>query len=239
MEKRAIIAAVLMAVLLVVYQTFFLGQGEPPQKAPTAPQPPVQATPPLPPPVQQAPRAKEKPREEGMAPRPRPAQRLARVESPSYVSVVSSEGGKLQEFNLRYRGDKPMVIVGSLGPTGLTVDAGSGREVVPLELPDTTLMLGPQRPTADLVLTGEDRGLRIRETHRFAANDYTINTFIRVENTGSSARPVVISLPWMTRASWHGEPEKFPGQHPTEVVWKTNGHITRIENLSAVGQHAL
>ena len=164
---------------------------------------------------------------------------MARVESPSYVAVVSSEGGKLQEFNLRYRGDKPMVIVGSLGPTGLTVDAGGGREVVPLELPDGTATLGPQRPTADLVLSGEDRGLRIRETHRFDASGYAIDTFIRVENTGGTPRPVVISLPWVTRESWQGETEKFPGQHPTEVVWKTNGHVERIENLAAVGQHSL
>ncbi len=133
MEKRAILAAVLMAALLIVYQTFFLGPGEPPPEGPASARP----------------RAGGSARTHGAAataesrgqapddPAPRaarPAQRLARVESPRYVAVVSSEGGKLQEFNLRYRGDKPMVIVGSLGPTGLTVDAGGGREVVPLEL---------------------------------------------------------------------------------------------------------
>ena len=34
MEKRAILAAVLMAVLLIAYQTFFLGPSEVQQKAP-------------------------------------------------------------------------------------------------------------------------------------------------------------------------------------------------------------
>jgi YidC/Oxa1 family membrane protein insertase len=43
----------------------------------------------------------------------------------------------------------------------------------------------------------------------------------------------------VTRVSWQGEPEKFPGQHPTEIVWQTNGQIAPLECLSAVGQHAL
>ena len=238
MEKRAIIAAVLMAALLIVYQTFFLGQGDAPQKTPSEPKAPVQSAPPAASPTPQ-PKVEETPQAQ-IQPRPaRPAQRLARVESPSFVAVVSSEGGKLQEFNLRYRGDKPMVIVGSLGPAGLTVDAGSGREVVPLELSAETLALGPQRPVGDLVLTGEDRGLRIRETLRFDANHYTIDALIRIENPGGAPRAVGISLPWVTRESWQGEVEKFPGQHPTEILWQTNGHIQRIENLAAVGQHTV
>jgi YidC/Oxa1 family membrane protein insertase len=235
MEKRAILAAVLMAILLVVYQTFFLGPAEPPQKTPSEPQPPTQTAPkPVPPPALPKP-SEVAPQAEAS---PRPPQRVARVESPSFVSVVSSEGGKLQEFNLRYRGDKPMVIVGSLGPTGLTIDASSGREVVPLALSPETVALGPQRPSADVVLTGEYRGLRIRETLRFYADDYTIDTFIRVENPGGAPRVVTVSLPWITQESWR-EPEKFPGQHPTEILWRVNNHIERVENLSAVGQHTL
>src|SRR3989454_2424247 len=39
-------------------------------------------------------------------PAPRPLQRLATVETPRYNAVVSSEGGKLQEFVLKYRGDR-------------------------------------------------------------------------------------------------------------------------------------
>jgi YidC/Oxa1 family membrane protein insertase len=233
MEKRAILAAVLMAALLVVYQTFFLGPGEPPpksqqeQQAPVKPPPVPQAV--APPPVADTPQAPP-------ASRARPAQRLARVESPRFVAVVSSEGGKLQEFNLRYRGDKPMVIVGSLGPSGLIVDAGGGREPVPLELSAESLALGAERPVGDLVLSGEDRGLRVRETLRFDANRYTIDTFVRVENPGPVARAVTISLPWVTRETWQGEHERFPGQHPTEILWQSNGHIERVEHLAAVGQ---
>lgn len=234
MEKRAILAAVLMAALLIIYQTFFLGQGEVPHKAPPEPQAPAQPAPVTP--MLPLPRPEDRPI---ASPGARPAQRLARVESPRFLAVVSSEGGKLQEFNLRYRGDKPMVIVGSLGPTGLTIDTGAGREVVPLELPDTTIVLGPERPAADLTLTGDEGSLRIRQTHRFEADGYTVSTFIRVENTGGTPRPVVISIPWVTRETWQGEPERFPGQHPTEIVWQTEGRVERIEHLGAVGQHAV
>jgi YidC/Oxa1 family membrane protein insertase len=234
MERRAILAAVLMAALLVVYQTFFLGTGDSPQKAPQE-QVPAKPAPPAPPParVEETPRPPAEPRTS------RPAQKLARVEGPRFVAVVSSEGGKLQEFNLHYRGDKPMVVVGALGPAGLLVDAGRGPELAPLELAPETVTLGAQRPTADLVLSGEDDGLRIRETLRFDRDRYTIDVLVRIENPGSAPRAVRISLPWLTRESWQGETERFPGQHPTEVLWRSNGHIERIGDLTAVGQHSL
>jgi YidC/Oxa1 family membrane protein insertase len=132
-----------------------------------------------------------------------------------------------------------MVVVGALGPTGLTVDAGGGRTVVPLQMPDLAVDLGPDRPTADLAMTGEERGLRIRASHRFSADTYAVETAIRIENPGQTARTVGVSLPWVTRESWQGEAEKFPGQHPTEIVWQANGQIGRIENLTAVGRHAM
>src|SRR2546422_6260124 len=40
-------------------------------------------------------------------------------------------------------------------------------------------------------------------------------------------RTVTLALPWLTREAWHGTPEKFQGQHPTEVVWSSTGHVER------------
>ena len=246
MERRAILAAVLMAALLILYQTLFLGPGEPPKKSPEeqgrtkpgqeAPIPEAKVAPepkPSPAPLE------AKPQELPRPPAVRPAQTLARVVSPNFVAVVSSEGGKLQEFNLRYRGDKPMVIVGNLGPAGLIVDVGGGREPVPFDLPTKVLSLDPERPRGDLVLSGEDRGLRIRETLRFNADRYAIDVFVRVENPGAAARTVGISFPWLTRESWVGEAERFPGQHPTEVVWQANGQVQRLDHLTQVGPHSI
>src|SRR5205085_1128904 len=73
----------------------------------------------------------------------RPPQRLATVVTPLYRAVVSSEGGKLQELTLQYRGEKPMVIVGELGPGGLVAGPAAHRAAVPMELSATDLKLGP------------------------------------------------------------------------------------------------
>ena len=234
MEKRALIAAVLMAALLVVYQMFFFPT---PQEAP-APRPAAQtatpATPPLAPPTPATPAA---PR----PPAPRPLQRLATVETPRYNAVVSSEGGKLQEFVLKYRGDKPMVIVGDLGPAGLliTADANRSPDVVPMTLSSERITVGAERSTGDLVLTGEHDGLRVRERLTFHADDFAVDVSLRVENATRAPRTVTLALPWLTREAWHGTPEKFQGQHPTEVVWSSTGHVERLEDLTAVGEQVM
>src|SRR5262245_21631196 len=141
MEKRAILAAVLMAALLIIYQTCRGGQGEPPPKPETKAPPTSEAPAPQPTPVPPPARSSDRP-PEAQPPAPRPAQRTARVEGPSFAPAVNSEECKRQELNLRYRGDKAMVVVGSLGPTGLTVGTGTTREIVPLELQDESVTLG-------------------------------------------------------------------------------------------------
>ena len=229
MEKRAILAAVLMAAVFIVYQMFFFPEAPVPQKPPPAPTasqtPPVAPTP--------APSALPA-TAAGPARAPqaqRPPQRLATVESPLYRNVVSSEGGKLQELVLRYRGEKPMVIVGELGPAGLHLapDASGPGEVVPMSFDKDSLVMTDK--LAELVLTGEADGLRVRQTLRFHPDGYAIDALVRVENPGASPRTVALSLPWLTRQTWRGTPERFQGQHPTEIVWSAHGSINRITDL--------
>ena len=225
MEKRAILAAVLMAGVFIVYQAFFFPEPpaqKPPAQSAPVPAPAAQVTPP---PVPTAAAPARVPQG------PRPPQSLATVESPLYRDVVSSEGGKLQELQLRYRGEKPMVIVGDLGPAGLQLapDTNAPAEVVPMKFDKDALVL-TDRP-ADLVLTGEAEGLKIRQTLRFQPDGYAIDARVRIENPGSGPRSVVLSLPWITRQAWRGSAEKFQGQHPTEIVWSTQGSINRIDDL--------
>src|SRR5262245_9530089 len=78
--------------------------------APVKSEPPAPAPAPAPLPVAPAPAA---------AADNRPPQRIAGVSSPLYEGAVSSEGGKLQVWTLKYRGEKPMIIIGELGPSGL------------------------------------------------------------------------------------------------------------------------
>jgi YidC/Oxa1 family membrane protein insertase len=173
-----------------------------------------------------------------VSPVARPAQSTTVVSGPLYRGLVSSEGGKLQEWTLHYRGDKPLVIVGELGPRGL-VPGGDLAAADPLamSLGPRELKLGRESLSGELVLQGELGGLRVRETLRFDAGQYTIDAHIRVENTTASPRALTFSLPWLYRHDEKTPAEKFPGQLPTEVVWAASGRVQRVEDLKTVGRH--
>lgn len=240
MEQRAFVAVVLMAAVLILYQAFLVPTHEP---APPAQRPgdqaakeptPGPAAPATPAPSPAAP-ALPLPTAPTEARQP---QRITKVSTPLYEAAVSSEGGKLQEYVLRYRGEKPMVAIGDVGPLGLVIapaQGGSG-QVVALQPSAAALTLGPEQPAQELVLTGTTDGLRVRETLVFQSDKYTIDTRIRVENTTSEARTVTVALPWSTRQDWRDEraKERFQGQYPTEIVWSTGDTVSRVENLCEV-----
>ena len=127
MEKRVVLAAMLMAGLLMVYQTLFLS---PPAETPQPPKTETQAktptspAPPSPRAAAQAPRrppgtpspAAAVPAASAATPAPAVPEHIASVESPLYRAKVISRGGDLQEWELIYRGQKPLVMPGLLGP---------------------------------------------------------------------------------------------------------------------------
>jgi YidC/Oxa1 family membrane protein insertase len=160
------------------------------------------------------------------------------VTTPLYDAVVSSEGGKFQEFVLRYRGEKPMVIVGDLGPTGLVIakSGSSSNQVVSMQPSTDAVKVGSDQPTQDLVLTGNHDGLKVRETLTFRADSYAVDAKVRVENSSAAPQSITVALPWSTRQDWRDDKpkEKFQGQHPTEIVWATNDGIVRVENLCEI-----
>lgn len=242
MEQRAFIAVVLMAAILLIYQTFFVPTYEPPPPAPDAQQqaPKPQQAP--------APAATPQPGAPVTAPAlPSPApveaklpQRITRVTTPFYDTAISSEGGKFQEFVLRYRGEKPMVIVGDLGPTGLMI-ARSGSatgQVVSMQPSADAVKVGSDQPTQELVLTGNHDGFKVQETLTFRADSYAVAARVRVENTLRTPQAVTVVLPWSTRQDWRDDraKERFQGQHPTEIVWAISGGVVRVENLCEVHQ---
>ena len=224
MEKRAILAAVLMAAVFIVYQMFFFPETPPPAKpAANSDREPAAYRPRLHRYLRRRRRAHRPRRERSQA--ARPPQRLVTVESPLYRDVVSSEGGKLQELVLRYRGEKPMVIVGDLGPGGLHLapDENGPGEVVPMS--SRQGFAGPdgqaRRARADGRSPGSQgspdadvpagwvchrRARASRESRRRAADGH--------------AHPALADP-----ADWRGTAEKFQGQHPTEIVWSTHGSV--------------
>ncbi len=254
MEKRVLLAIVLMVVVLFAHlwiQERFFSSPRPaqqtgaPSRSPSdvplarAPEPGATSAPS---PVAPA-RSQDKPlpQKEILAepPGPRPSQTTAIVDTPLYRAVVSSEGGKLQEWTLKYRGDKPMIELGEQGPQGLLIGQGGNVEPVAMVLKAETVTLGPGKPAGELVLVGETQGLRVRETLSFRADTFTTQAHVRVDNPGGSPRTVTVVLPWMVAHHGKQPPEKFLGQRPTEVVWSVNGHIERVENLTGVGSHDL
>jgi len=189
MEKRAILAAVLMAAVFIIYQTYFFPV-EPPQ-----PKPPAQTTQtesarvPEPAPAAAPAVAPKAAPPVSAPPAPRPPQRLTTVKAPLYRAVVSSEGGKLQELTLEYRGERPIVLIGDLGPAGLLVspDASAAPAPVPMTMSTENVAVTPGH-TETLALAGETGGLRVRQSLRFEPDSYAIGVSVRVENPTSAPR---------------------------------------------------
>ena len=162
--KRTMLAVGLMALVLILYQMFLVPPMpvEPPPVERAAEPAPRAAAPTAPPVAAPAPPvAPAAPEVAPRSDRPRPPQHVATVEGPLYRAVVSSEGGKLQEMTLHYRGEKPVVLVGETGPTGLMVGPREGAgEVVPMEIDPRAISLGPEQRSGALTMTGQVDGDR-------------------------------------------------------------------------------
>jgi len=240
MERRTLIAMVLAMALLGlniwVQEHFFPSrtgsEKEPAPKIAARPEAPPAPRPPAPAPAVVP---VEPPRPSG----PRPPQRVVPVEAPHYRAVVSSEGGKLQALTLNYRGEKPLIVLGELGPSGLLVgDAGRQPTAVALAVGREALAVNRGRPEA-LQLTGEAAGLRVFETLEFPPEGYVFTMRVRIDNPGPGTRAIVVEVPWTTRATWGATEEKFRGQHPTEIVWSAAGSVKRVGDLGKVGEQAV
>jgi YidC/Oxa1 family membrane protein insertase len=162
---------------------------------------------------------------------------MATVETPLYRAVISSGGGRLQEWVIHYRGEKPMVVFDALGPEGLMVQrAGAQAQTIPFHLSAEHLRLGKDTPSGELRLTGEDGfGLRVTEILRFEADSYLVERQIKVENRHTVAQGVELVLSWSAPLEWpKDQAERFQGQRPVRVVRVTNGTVRR-EDLANIG----
>ena len=228
MEKRALLAAALTIGLLLLYQVLF---------------PPVPPSPPEAPPVERkappTPEAPAPPSALAAAARPAPAPpRTVTVETPAYRAQVGSDGGRLLEWMLRYRGDKPMIVPGSLGSRGLSLQRSQrGPEPLAFEVKTDRLVLGPDRLRGELALVAEDSfGMRVVEALRFEAGDFGVEVQIKLENRHSVPQVVEVLLPWSTLEKWpEGEAEKFQGQRPTRVVSLTSNGLQRAGFADVTG----
>lgn len=222
MEKNLILALVLSSILFALF-LFVQARLFPPEPLPSPPaQAPIESKPAPPPPAPVSPPRKVE----------RPAvvpQRLVAVEGPLFRGTIGSDGGKFHEWVLHYRGDKPMVIPGALGPRGVILQRpGAGAEIVAFNVKEERLVLGPARPRGEVVLTGQDAfGLRVTETLRFQAQDFYVEVALRLENRQAAPQGAEILLPWSAPKEWKEQKPGFPGQHPARVIRLSEGQIHR------------
>jgi YidC/Oxa1 family membrane protein insertase len=205
----------------------------PKEAAPIASPPPaaVPSTPVAVPPVAVPP---------AVPPREAPAvpERKTRVETPLYHAVVSSQGGRLEAWDLIYRGVKPMIVNGEMGSRGLAVwRNGAVRRDVAFAVSPEELRLTQGASQGELKLVGEDGyGLRVSEVLRFRSDSYVVRHRIKVENLQAVPQSAEIELAWTTPVEWpKGQEPKFLGQHPNRVVKVINGTAHR-ETLSKLTQ---
>jgi YidC/Oxa1 family membrane protein insertase len=236
MEKRAILAALLMAGLLMIYQLWFVPQQpqhpvstiqqkdqkeRPAPAVPTAQEPPSTAAVPV------------QPKEVSAVP-----EHKATIETPLYRAALSSNGGRLVDWDLIYRGSKPMVRP-DLGPLGLRVSRDGGpAKPIAFSISPESLKLAKGAGEGEVKLVGEDGyGLRITQTMRFHADSYVVEHDIKVENQHSVAQRADVSLMWEAPVDWPKGKEYepvFQGQHPVRAVKVVSGSASR-EDLAKLG----
>jgi len=234
MEKRAIIAALLMAGLLILYQTLFI---HPPETPPVPPKADAPGTGKAPAPSMPAPPAPSTAAAPPVGvPLPAVPLKTAPILGALFKAQVTSQGGDLAAWELEFRGTKPMIVPNLLGPRGVTVErAGQPPRVVDFTITPESLDLtgGPGR--GEITLVGEDGfGLRITQILSFRADDYSLDRRIRVENRGRTAQEATIVISLTAPVTWPKDVhERFQGQHPTRVVRLVNGSV-RHEELGKI-----
>ena len=155
-----------------------------------------------------------------------------KVETPLYTAEVGTDGGRLVGWALKYRGNKPMVVSGAVGPQGLSLHRqGSGPETPAFTASPGELVLSQARPSGELSLVGQDSyGVRVSETLGFSAQNFFLEVRLKLENRHSVPQSPEALLSWAALVKWpEGKSEEFQGQRPTRVVRNGPKGIERIE----------
>jgi len=225
MDKRTTLALLLMAALLMIYPAIFMREPareqRPAQKAdtPAAPAtaPVQQASPPpalggAPPPPKEAPAVPE---------------RTAVIETPLYRLAVVANGGKVSAWDLHFRGEKAMLLPGTVDNGGWVVRrSGQAPRAIAFALSAESIKLDKGTPTGELRMVGEDGfGIRVNQVLRFRADSYVVERELRVENRHSVAQGVELAMTWSAPAEWPKEHEQFTGARPIHVVRLPQGAL--------------
>jgi YidC/Oxa1 family membrane protein insertase len=213
MEKRSLIAIALSVAVLLAWQLWLA-------PAPERPHPPGAVSQPSSPPAPPIEAGVSRP-----APVPRAAAEAAAVSevvTPLY-RVSFAADGSVTDWTIEHRGDKPLVVGGSLRPLAVAVQRpGQPAEIVTLHPDAPRTEVTASQPVATLGFAGATRdGLRLRRTLEFRADSYQIVATLQAE--GATAGPVDVLMYWTT-------PVAEPGPSP-DKPWHTFGEGANRRHL--------
>ncbi len=235
MDKRTTLALLLMAALLTVYSAVFLRGPEPVRQADQKTEAPAPglakpAEPPAPPAAIPSPKAV-----------PSVPERTVTIETPLYRATIGSVGGQVKGWDLHFRGEKAMVLPGTIDNLGLAL-LRPGQPPSPIAFTPSveTIKLDDAHPTGELRLVGEDGfGVRVTQVIRFRSDSYVMDHEIQVENRHSVAQTFDVAMGWSAPAEWPKDHETFAGVRPVYVVRLPKGSFwPRREHLGGAESHA-
>ena len=229
MDKRTTLALLLMAALLMAYQIFMpIFMPEPPPEPKPAPKAEAPATP-APAASRHAAGAVTSPGTPAPSPKDAPTvpERTAVIETPLYHAAVATTGGQVKAWNLHFRGEKPLVLPGTVDGAGWVVRrAGQPARPIAFALSTESIKLDKDTPTGELRMIGEDGfGIRVSQVLRFRADSYVVEHELKVENRNTVAQGVELAQIWSAPAEWPKDQEHFAGARPIHVVRLPQGTL--------------
>ncbi len=147
-------------------------------------------------------------------------ERTAVIETPLYHATVATTGGQVRAWDLHFRGEKPMVLPGTVDNTGWVIRRpGQAPRPIAFALSSESIKLDKNTPTGELRMVGEDGfGIRVTQVLRFHADTYVVDHELKVENRHSVAQAVELAQMWSAPAEWPKDQEAFAGARPIHVV---------------------
>ena len=199
MEKRAILAIALSAAILIFYQFFFLPSPPAPPEAPKseAPKeslqgksvsspslPSVVPPPALPPPA--APKGVVVPSREVW------------VDTPRFQVSISTPGGRITDWVMRYRGERSLVPKGSPSAFGFSIRRPGGESSdLSMKTQTENLVLSSALREGTVRLEGVDQyQLAVAAEFRFNAEDDRVEITYSLENRHRVPQQVELSTGW-------------------------------------------
>ena len=224
MDKRTTLALLLMAALLMIYPAIFMREPIPEQKPGQKAETPATSAPAAPAAVAPAgaPASPPSPKDAPAVP-----ERTAVIETPLYRAAIATTGGQVKAWDLDFRGEKPLVLPGTVDTVGWVVKRpGQPARPVAFALSTESIKLDKDTPTGELRMVGEDGfGIRVSQILRFRADSYVVEHELKVENRHTVAQAVELAQVWSAPAEWPKAQEQFTGARPIHVVRLPQGSL--------------